>query len=251
MLSETIERPRREVTFFERVYFRRIPSHRIMSNEEKSQLWIDDSDMISVDDDRKETLALMDAGLLTGDDEGYCTRGLYTQEENRKKYRRMKRSRRAVFTRQELQLLNDYFDEQDIAIVYTEAAYSSRIRAQRQGDKDHMESYNYCSDVRVEDDEWWYHHDLEHSRDPLSPQHSLCDRGSRSHHGASSSYSDEDFEEVSDFSSVVSSGEYGSSHHGIEPTRSSSRQKCGLYDGVDASSHRARSSLSHKVWYRT
>jgi len=183
MLSEAIDRPRREVTFFNRVHYREIPSHRVMTKREKRLLWIDDSESINIEGRRKETLALMDAGVLTGDDKEYCIRGLYTRKENRTKYRRMQKSRDTVLTLQDFQTDDDYLDEEEIALSYMETTYASRIRAQQQGDRDHIESHNYCSDVHPDDNNESSLWDIESSRDPLrSKPSSMCDRVNDSLH---------------------------------------------------------------------
>ena len=166
------------VTFYPRVFSYTIPSHHDLTIKEKRRIWFDDSDIVSIEGARMETLSLMETGLLTkddDDDEEYCTRGLCTRKENRKRFEIVKDSRETVLLVQEIQEEDGYFDEGEIAFSYFKMTYSSCLEARDQGRKYQKESQNEQFISTFDTDQSSFSNDSGHSKDSLGGHRSLTD----------------------------------------------------------------------------
>jgi len=179
-LESSQEQEERHVWFFSRVSFYTIPSHHDLTKQEKRRIWFDDSDIVSINGARMETLSLMETGILTEDDDDndeYSTRGLCTRKENRKRFEIVKDSRETVLLVQEIQQEDGYSDAGEIAFSYFKMTYASCLDARDQGKRDQEASQNELFfSTTFDADHSSFGNDSEHSsKDSLGRQRSLTD----------------------------------------------------------------------------
>lgn len=128
-----------QVEFFPRVFYIEIPHREELTAREKRRLWFGPSGSLTNFGYRMETLALMDTGDLQEDDDDYCTRGLYTRNENRKRCNVVEAAKVAVLELQAMQMEEGYSDDEELAKTYVEMTKFSRLRALDQGRQDQLE----------------------------------------------------------------------------------------------------------------
>ena len=132
----------KKVAFHPKVQFFYIPHRDSISKREMRCRWYCSSTLGDIQAKNKETVALMTAEMLPTENDGYCSRGLFTRKENRRRFDVVEAAMLEVLRVQQMQFEEGYIDQHEIAAKYSKIAYVSRLEARNRGARDEYESEN-------------------------------------------------------------------------------------------------------------
>lgn len=136
-------KPRKSVSFNERVRAKKTIHFADFSEQETSAYWYSDDDFIRMKQDVHFEVNLLENECLQQDTSNYCRRGLeyYTSDGAKRRSSNKRKSRNVVFEEQKLQRSEGSNDQDYIAEIYAAVVAPSRALASQVAVQDHLDAH--------------------------------------------------------------------------------------------------------------